>query len=312
MFNNVTKKQKKILDVSVKKQEPNQNEIEQNKAFLCKQLVLVTLPHSDPGDVEGWARKNGNVTLQITPGVDVNPNTQEIRKIGLPYGTLPRLLMCWLTTEAIRTKSKRIELGGNLSEFMKKLGLTSSGGSKGDITRLRNQMERLFRSHISFRVDASKDNDSRERWLNMQIAASGDVWWENLDSNSGKWKSWVELGEKFYEAICAAPVPLDMEILKAIKHSPLLLDLYKWATWRSYTTIQSGKNQFIPWNELEKQFGSNYKDQKHFIEKVRKAWTELKLVYTGLDADIVEGGITFFPTTKTSVKIKKKTLAPQA
>lgn len=306
MFNKVTKTQKKILDVAVKMQESNQDEVDQNKAFLCKQLVLVTLPHSDPGDVDGWARKNGNITLQITPGVDVNPNTQEIRKIGLPYGTIPRLLMCWLTTEAIRTKNRRIELGDNLSEFMKKLGLHAKGGVRGDITRLRDQMERLFRSHISFRVDASGDKDSRERWLDMQIAAGGDIWWENLDSNSGKWKSWVELGERFYDAICAAPVPLDVEVLKVIKHSPLLLDLYKWSTWRSYTTIQSDKNQFIPWDELEKQFGSSYKDQKNFKKKVRKAWSDLKLVYPKLDADIVDGGITFFPTTKTSVKIKRK------
>ncbi len=114
------------------------------------------------------------------------------------------------------------------------------------------------------------------------------------------------VGEKFYDAICASPVPLDVEVLTAIKHSSLLLDLYGWCTWRSYTTIQSGKNQFVPWDEIEKQLGSNYKDQKNFRKMVRKAWRELKLVYPGLDADIVEGGITFFPTTKTSVKIKKK------
>jgi hypothetical protein len=36
------------------------------------------------------------------------------------------------------------------------------------------------------------------------------------------------LGENFFEAITAAPVPLDMRVLKTLKRSPLALDLYAW------------------------------------------------------------------------------------
>ena len=41
-------------------------------------------------------------------------------------------------------------MGKSLSEFMKTLGIGSdSGGSRGELTRLRNQMKRLFRCSIS-------------------------------------------------------------------------------------------------------------------------------------------------------------------
>jgi hypothetical protein len=38
--------------------EPNSADI----AFMARQLVQATLPHSDPGKVESWKRTNGNLT----------------------------------------------------------------------------------------------------------------------------------------------------------------------------------------------------------------------------------------------------------
>ena len=33
--------------------------------FLARELILCTLPHSDPGNVPTWSRTNGNLTLGI-------------------------------------------------------------------------------------------------------------------------------------------------------------------------------------------------------------------------------------------------------
>ena len=37
-------------------------------ALMVRELVLVTLPHKDPGDVPEWVRRNGNITLAVQPG----------------------------------------------------------------------------------------------------------------------------------------------------------------------------------------------------------------------------------------------------
>ena len=62
-------------------------------AFMGQALVQTTLPHSDPG-VPFFERTNGAVSLSII----ANP------RIGLPFGTVPRLLLAWICTEAVKTK----------------------------------------------------------------------------------------------------------------------------------------------------------------------------------------------------------------
>lgn len=78
---------------------------DQDKAFLARQLVQTTLPHADPGNVPVWSRSNGSLTLTIQQGYD-----DDGQPYGHPYGTIPRLLMYWMTTEALRTKILRVRL----------------------------------------------------------------------------------------------------------------------------------------------------------------------------------------------------------
>jgi hypothetical protein len=79
----------------------------------------------------------------------------------------------------------------------------------------------------------------------MQIATRGEFWWSPRDPTQGAlWGSWIELGERFFEAITAAPVPLDMRALKALKRSPLALDLYAWLGGHPADEIDGGRS---PW-----------------------------------------------------------------
>src|SRR5580693_9077460 len=104
-------------------------------AYLPRELVQVTLPHKNPGNVAAWQRTNGNLTVAIQAGW----NIADKKSYGYPYGTHPRLLLFWITTEAIRTKSRRLELGNSLSGFMAELGLSANTGrgKRGDAKRLR-------------------------------------------------------------------------------------------------------------------------------------------------------------------------------
>ncbi|HLB43183.1 MAG TPA: hypothetical protein VJN02_10155 [Gammaproteobacteria bacterium] len=61
-------------------------------AFMARAMVMATLPHSKP-DGFSFQRKNGHYTLTMM----ANP------EFGLPYGSLPRLLLAWVTREAKRT-----------------------------------------------------------------------------------------------------------------------------------------------------------------------------------------------------------------
>lgn len=143
-------------------------------AYMARELVQVTLPHRNPGDVPAWSRANGNLTMTIRPGWD----TQTEKPIGYPYGSIPRLLLFWLTAEAVQKKSRHIELGRSLSDFLFQLGLSpeTGRGPRGDARRLREQMNRLFRATISFDRTTTEGGRAGNSWLDMQVTAGGEVW----------------------------------------------------------------------------------------------------------------------------------------
>jgi hypothetical protein len=195
--------------------------------------------------------------------------------IGYPYGTIPRLILAWLATEAVRTKSRELELGKTLTEFMNDLGITSqTGGKNGSITRLRDQMKRLFSSSVAIVTDGGVGQGSAEY---TRVAEGHDMWWDPLNPNqAGLWQSRVKLSENFFNELIESPVPIDLRALKALKHSPIALDLYSWLTYRNFSLRQP---TIVSWDKLYSQFGSESNRVRKFRENVTKALTQVLTVY---------------------------------
>jgi len=204
--------------------------------------------------------------------------------------------MFWLTTEALRTGSRRLTLGGSLAGFMKELGLNPDNGSTGakrsDKRRLHDQMERLFGAKISFEYV-----DERQRsWLHMDIAPEGQLWWDRKNPDQlTLYESWIELGEKFFNAITSAPIPVDLRALKELKNSPLALDLYAWCTYKTYLVSKNGKPQRIAWRQIQEQFGTENEHPKKFKQAAKYALRKISIVYPGLNLDEVDGGLVIHP-----------------
>jgi hypothetical protein len=278
--------QNKLLDFAVQVRE---TEYEPEKAFISREMVQATLPHRNPGEIPAWSRVNGNYALTIQPGWDSWNN----QSYGYPYGTLPRLLIFWLTTEALRTGSQRLEIGGSLAEFMRKLGLDASrGGKRSDAKRLRNQMERLFRARISFEY---RDHQ-QQSWHDLQIAPKGMLWWHHdLTAQAALWENWVELGDEFFRAITAHPIPVDMNALQHLKGSALALDLYAWLTHEVFRSGARNKARWVAWRSLHEQFGSDYNDLRNFSRKAMESLGKIKAVFPGLEIETFKGGITIKP-----------------
>lgn len=263
---------------------------DQQKAFMARHLVLATLPHRDPGDQPIWRRENGRFILTITPWVDDSGKPRH------PYGSIPRLLLFWVVTEAARTKSRRLRLGHNLADFMRQVGLSpdTGGGKRGDAKRLRDQADRLFRAQISFEERADHQGE-RARWINMPITDSGEVWWSTIATTQGAlFESYVILGEAFFQAITTGPVPLDRRALKALRQSPLDLDVYAWATYRVFTL--GSRDAFIPWSGLSRQIGAAYSNPKNFQQAAALAFRKVSAVYPALRYRLEPGGIRLLPS----------------
>jgi hypothetical protein len=241
------------------------------------------MPHSESKETY-FQRENGRYTLSMV----ADP------KIGLPYGTIPRLLFAWITTEAVRTKKRKLKLGRSLSEFMRRLDIEPTGGRKGTITALREQVKRLFATTIS----CTYSDDVHDAGVRMSLVDEYDLWWSPKEINQlGLSESTIILSEKFFNEITKSPVIFYMEALKALRKSPMALDIYMWLTYKnSYST----NPVVISWESLQMQFGAGYPEtaqgKADFKRKFREALKKVCVVYQDASkCGVFRGGLKYVP-----------------
>ena len=249
------------------------SEADADLGFMARLLALCSLPRTNPGDRKEYVRRNGPYALVMSAG--------GLNK--LPYGNIPRLLLAWVCTEAVRTQSRELVLGRSLYEFMRKLGMDDrGGGAHGERTRLRNQMDRLFHATVSLIYEDAH----KKRFVTSPIADRGEFWWSARQPDAPSlWDSTIRLGEEFFNEIIAHPIPLDLNILRAVKRSPLGLDLYLWLTYRTFALTRPVR---LTWRQLYRQFGvdpakagdpntvNNFrKDCLRELKKINRAWPDL-------------------------------------
>jgi hypothetical protein len=246
--------------------------------YLAAEFVMCTLPHSDPGDVPVWTRRDGCFTLSIQAGYD-----KDGRGYGLPYGPIPRLALVWLVGEALRV-GPRIDAGNSLSEFLRKLGYSADTGrgERGDATRVLNQISRLFYCLITFEYWSPLTKNTVS--LRMLPVERSEFHFD------GKTPVTIELSKRFYEAVTARPVPLDLRILNHFRHSPLALDFYAFAVRESGRAQQQGKDRFVAWEWLDKQLGANYAEVRNFRDKMLPFVEELVRLCPRLLVSVQRGG----------------------
>ena len=260
--------------------------------FIARLLIQATMPHRKPVGHE-WSRTNGRLSMHM-----MAPSA-----VGLPYGSYARLLLVWITTQAVRNKfrmdhgyineqdARRLEFGESLSGFMSELGLRATGGENGTITALREQMTRLFSTAVTATFTEYQEHTGQvvNRIGGSMVAEKAELWWDARHPNQTTlWCSHVELSPKFYTLITERPVPLDTRVLRLIRKSPMALDVYCWATYRvSYLT----RDTVIPWRSLMTQIGASYADtpqgrrdfKRRFLDaldKVGMVWPELDITPT--------------------------------
>ena len=256
--------------------------------FMARTLALCSMPRTNPGNQHQYKRVNGPFKLIMIAGGDNK----------LPFGNIPRLLMAWVSTEAVRTQSRELVLGRSLSKFMRTLGINStSGGARGEQTRLRNQMNRLF----GCTVQLIYEDANSKRFISSLIADRGEFWWnERKTAAPVLWDSKIRLGEDFFNEIIRHPVPLDMNTLTSLKRSSLGLDLYLWLVYRTFPLRAP---QRLTWRQIYHQFGvdpANASDKQtvqNFRREVLRELKKIKLVWQGLNYSTAPGVLILLPST---------------
>jgi len=279
--------------------------------YMARALVLATMPYKDP-KTDAFTRTNGDFKLRIVAGYEG----------GIPFGIYPRLLTSWVTTEAVLKQSPVIELGDSLRTFLREvLELRSSGGgNRGSATRVSEQMKRLFGSLITAQYtgalsdrgftlknvliadDFDADPDEMRAMDDAADPPEGEekLWTPQGQEVAGQWRSSLKLSERFFKECVSHPVPMDLRAYKALRGSPLAMDVYAWLTMRmSY--IQR-RTRPMRWEGLMMQFGSNFNtaDLGQAVRDFKKAFlTALRLVlivYPQANVEVQDIGLVLLPS----------------
>ncbi|WP_395396134.1 replication protein RepA (plasmid) [Novosphingobium sp. BL-8A] len=267
--------------------------------FMHSALCAMSLPVKAPKDATAPViRRDGNISLIIQPmerQEPIGPDGQFVAvNRGVPYGRHARLIMIYIMTEAVRTRTREIYLGSSFSSWLRRMGITntSSGGKRGTRTSVQDQIDRILNCQWTIRWDddvpvsgKAKRGEGRSQISQtqpMRAFAVNDMrivnQYAGLRTGEGSFVSHFVLSEEFYNELLKHSVPFNERAIVALKDSATKLDLYTWLAYR-LPRIPQGTEVRLSWHDLAKHLGNQASTMTKFRQSVRAAWEEVSGVY---------------------------------
>jgi hypothetical protein len=277
--------------------EQDNNELAYQHTVFCQ----TSLPYRNPGDkVREWKRVQGAVSLLVEAGQAQHPKTRDWVKLGLPWGTKPRLILAHLNAEALRQQSSVIEVESSLSAFVKRIRRFDGGR---EIRMFKDQLSRL--SVAIVRLATTRGGD-RAFQVNAQVVDAFELWPELDERQRVLWPATIQLSLPYFNSLQEHAVPLNEADLAALAHSALALDLYCWLAQRLHR-ITPTKPVFITWAALKQQFGPDYTQMFNFKRMFRLALRQVRARYQRAVIDLDDRGMTLHhslpPVTRQRVQL---------
>ena len=263
-------------------------------AYLHAILCQVGLPRS-PKAVAGlqvFERMCGGAALRVTAGALWDG--QQLVQQPIPYGANPRLVLAWLNTQAVKTRSPIIPVGDSAAEFLRMLGKESTGGKNGTLTSFKKQIQALAACHMTLGFNAA----GRAYTYNGQPVKQFEAWIQPRDENQRPlWPGVVTFSDDYYKSLIEHAVPQDVRAMYALKGSALAMDVYAMLAERLHRI--SGRPITLHWKSLREQFGQEYmgiEADKDFKKAFLPALKKVLAVYPKAKVEQVTGGLLLFPS----------------
>lgn len=249
--------------------------------FLYVPLIQCTFPHSDPGGLTTYTRRNGRLELTINTSMPT---------VGLPYGVPARLLAIYTATEVLRNKSRELYLGKTVTEFLNRLGVSVSSGRRGTVGVYLDQLWRLINTVFTIVEDITDANGRKGADIKKKLFADEARLWKDTQGLQG---SMILLAEPLFESMLERSAPLSMEAVRALRRSPLDLDIYAWLVYRLY---RLHRRLVIPWSELAVQFGQDYTRERDFHTSFRASLKRVLAQYPQARVEALTEGLCLSPS----------------
>jgi len=277
--------------------------------FLHSALCAMSLPVRRPPDEHApIVRRDGQYTLVINPKpvVSVRGDGQSLCSLGVPFGSLPRLMLIHIMTEAVRTGSRHIRLGETFADWMRRMGFrTVSYGPRGSATLIKDQLDRLLACEWMVRWDRATEDGDREFGI-KEIKLTNE--YVGTDRRNGGFLREILMTEGFFDHLRHHAVPLNETAIRQIRDSATALDLYTWLAYR-LPRLNARRPVTLSWQQLATHFGNDGRHIRKFRQTVRDAWErQVSAVYPEARADFAGAVIRL----QASPPPLKQTLVPGA
>lgn len=253
-------------------------------AFTHSVLCQVGLPRAKV-DGREFMRRSGDAWLNMQAGY-LDEGNGPVEQ-PLPYGPMPRIALAYVSTFAVRERTREIPIGDSAAEFLRLMGMDKQGAR---YKTLRTQMHALASCRLQLGF--------KGRTFNGQPVEQFDAWMTNEETNQRSlWPGQMTLSDQYFNSLKESAVPLDIRALHALKGSALQLDTYTWLAHRLHRI--EGRPVTLYWKNLREQFAQEYhgKDpDKNFKKEFVPGLEKVLVVYPQARVKIVKGGLLLMPS----------------
>jgi hypothetical protein len=255
--------------------------------YLHAVLCQVGLPRSKQ-EGRTFQRSSGNASLLLEAGSRAI-GLGKWQEMPLPYGSKPRLVLYHLCSEAIRTQSPVIDVGGSVREFLRRVGI-SYGGTETASFKAQMLALACCRMTLAYSVQSGRIAQTQATPIKRF-----DAWLHPDPKQGALWPDEIHLDREFFETLAEHAVPLDPRAIAALQHSALALDVYTWLAHR-LCRVRTDNGVKLSWANMRDQFGQEYADPKDFKKTMKLALRAVSVAYPSARFSDEIGGIRLYPS----------------
>jgi hypothetical protein len=251
--------------------------------FVHAGFALTALPHRRIAEAE-WVRETAGLTLRVESGKDERGAT-----VGIPFGSVARMILLYLQTEAVRTRSREVELGRSMNRWLTTMGVNNGG--KG-YSLVREQSWRLSLCRLTFfSVSEEGRQITNGGFVRNAILPSRP---DDPGTQLSLWRERVVLDEAFYDSLVEHPLPVRETAIRGLAHRSMAIDLYVWLAYRLW---QLKRPKRIPWPALYGQFGAGFTRLRAFRQHVKEPLALALAAYPEARVEVDDdAGLTLHPS----------------
>ena len=254
-------------------------------AYLHSALCAMSLPARRPKDeMAPIIRQDGRYTLAITPKPLLRRVGGEMvmTSLGVPFGSYPRVILIYIMSEAVRTGSRDVYLGGSFAEWLRRLGYeNATHGSRGTASLLKGQLDRLLACEWMIRWDDSASDDAAFAIKEVKLANE----YSGIRGKDGAFIREIRLADGFFSHLRDHAVPLNEAAIRELRNNPTALDLYTYLAYR-LQRVSGDRPSTLSWAQLATHLGSAAESPRKFRQTIRQSWDLVSGVYPNARVDL--------------------------